>query len=138
IGVGGETTPTMRTFGLFGAFVIFLGVTGLLLVPRWLRYLSLKATGELQTLLVSSMLFLLALLAHRAGYSLALGAFLLGAIVAETPQRGEVERSFEGLRHLFSTVFFVSIGMMIDVRGLFAILPWILLVSVLTIDGRAA
>lgn len=138
IGVGGETTPTMRTFGLFGAFVIFLGVTGLLLVPRWLRYLSLKATGELQTLLVSSMLFLLALLAHRAGYSLALGAFLLGAIVAETPQRGEVERSFEGLRHLFSTVFFVSIGMMIDVRGLFAILPWILLVSVLTIVGRAA
>lgn len=138
-GGGGESAPPVfETLGIFGAFVIFLGVTGLLLVPRYLRVVSLKASGELQTLLVAALLFLLALLAYHAGYSLALGAFLLGAIVAETPQRGQVDRSFEGLRHLFSTVFFVSIGMMIDIRSLFEIWPMILLISALTIVGRAA
>src|SRR5690606_40798003 len=40
----------------------------------------------------------------------------LGAIVAEMPQKVRVEKSFSGMRDLFSSVFFVSIGMMIDVR----------------------
>jgi monovalent cation:H+ antiporter-2, CPA2 family len=128
--------PIFQALGLFGAFVIFLGVTGLLLVPRFLRVISRTASAELQTLLVASLLFLLALLAHQAGYSLALGAFLLGAIVAETPQKGNVERSFEGLRHLFATVFFVAIGMMIDVRDLLAMWDLVLFVSVLTMLGR--
>lgn len=138
VGVGeGGGAPIIQTLGFFGAFVIFLGVTGLLLVPRFLRLLSRSATGELQTLLVAALLFLLALFAHQAGYSLALGAFLLGAIVAETPQRNQVDRTFEGLRHLFATVFFVSIGMMIDFRDLFEMWPVILLVSLFTILGRS-
>ena len=55
------------------------------------------------------------MLAQKAGYSLALGAFLLGIIVAETPHRHQVERTFEGMRDVFSAVFFVAIGMQIDV-----------------------
>jgi monovalent cation:H+ antiporter-2, CPA2 family len=45
---------------------------------------------------------------------LALGAFLLGAIVAETPQRPTVERAMQGMRDVFIAVFFVSIGMLLD------------------------
>ena len=66
------------------------------------------------------MLFGLAVVAHGAGYSLALGAFLLGTIVAETPHRHQVERTFEGMRDVFSAVFFVSIGLQIDVRQLWS------------------
>ena len=51
---------------------------------------------ELQTLGLAGLLFGLAVVAQRAGYSLALGAFLLGTIVAETPHRHQVERTFEG------------------------------------------
>jgi len=137
-GMGGvEEAPVLRTLGLFGAFVIFLGVTGLLLVPRFLRLVDRSATAESQTLLVAAMLFLVALLAYQAGYSLALGAFLLGAIVAETPQKGQVERTFEGLRHLFATVFFVSIGMLIDFQMLFDQWVVILFISLVAILGRA-
>lgn len=102
--------------GGFGAFVVFAGIMGLLIVPWLLRGLTRKADGELQTLATAALLFGLAIAAYRAGYSLALGAFLLGTIVAETPQRHQVERVFEGMRDVFSAVFFVSIGLQIDVR----------------------
>ena len=70
------------TLGLLGAFVALAGVAGLLAVPWLLRRLSFSANDELLTLVTAGLLFLLALLAQRAGFSLALGAFLLGAIVA--------------------------------------------------------
>jgi CPA2 family monovalent cation:H+ antiporter-2 len=56
--------------------------------------------------------------AQRAGFPLAMGAFLLGVVVAETPQRHQVERSFGGVRDIFSAVFFVAIGLQVD--------PWLL------------
>ncbi|AKC82267.1 hypothetical protein IMCC26134_04860 [Verrucomicrobia bacterium IMCC26134] len=105
-----------NTLGAFGAFVVFAGIMGLLIVPWLLRKLSLGAVEELQTLVTGALLFGLAVAAVYAGYSLALGAFLFGTIVAETPQRHQVERVFEGMRDVFSAVFFVGIGLQIDVR----------------------
>jgi monovalent cation:H+ antiporter-2, CPA2 family len=120
-----------------GAFVVLLVMAGLFLLPRLFRRLEARADPELQTIIVAGVLFLMALLAVRAGYSLALGAFLLGAIVAEMPQSRRVERSFAGMRDMFSSVFFVSIGMMIDVRLLPDVWPWVLGLSVFTLVGRA-
>ena len=106
------------TIWAFGAFVVFAGIMGLLIVPWLLRKLSVNADEELQTLATAALLFGLAIIAYRAGYSLALGAFLLGTIIAETPHRHQVERIFEGMRDVFSAVFFVGIGLQIDVRAL--------------------
>lgn len=120
LGAGGtESVADLGvTLGGFGAFVVFAGVMGLLIVPWVLRKLSVKADEELQTLAIAALLFGLAIVAHRSGYSLALGAFLLGSIVAETPHRHSVERIFEGMRDVFSAVFFVAIGLQIDVAAL--------------------
>jgi CPA2 family monovalent cation:H+ antiporter-2 len=127
-----------ETLGALGAFVVLLGVAGLLLVPWLLRRLSRNSTEEIQTLTVAGLLFLLAVLAQGAGYSLALGAFLLGAIVADTPERLRVERVFAGLRDVFSAVFFVAIGMMIEV-GVFAdIWVHVIVVALFAIVVRAA
>jgi CPA2 family monovalent cation:H+ antiporter-2 len=101
---------------MFGAFVVLAGIGGLLIVPWLLKKLSISAGEELQTVTLAGLLFGLALLADKAGYSLALGAFLLGTIVAETPHRTQVERTFEGMREVFTAVFFVAIGMQIDVK----------------------
>jgi monovalent cation:H+ antiporter-2, CPA2 family len=138
VGLGQEQDPTTvwETIGVFGAFVIFMAITGLLIIPRLLRYLGKRAGPELQTVIVGALLMLLAVFAQRAGYSLAFGAFLLGAIVAETPQRGQVENAFAGLRHVFSAVFFVAIGMLIDVAILKEVWHYILAISVLVIIGR--
>lgn len=126
------------TVGLLGAFVALAGIAGLLIVPWLLRRLSQNAAEELQTLVVAGLLLTLALLAQRAGYSLALGAFLLGAIVAETPHRTQVDRAFEGLRDVFSAVFFVAIGMEIDPRQMAVHAGLILGVAALTVVARVA
>jgi CPA2 family monovalent cation:H+ antiporter-2 len=63
----------------------------------------------------------------KTGYSLALGAFLLGAIVAETPQRPTVERAMQGMRDVFIAVFFVSIGMLLNPALL--VKNWVLILS---------
>lgn len=123
VAAGAEAAPAATpslggVVGGFGAFVVFAGVMGLLIVPWLLRRLSAKADEELQTLATAALLFGLAMVAYRAGYSLALGAFLLGTIVAETPHRHQVERVFEGMRNVFSAVFFVAIGLQIDVAEL--------------------
>lgn len=137
VGMGeGGGAPILKTLGVLGAFVIFLGVTGLLLVPRFLRLLGGSSGSELPTLMVAALLFWLSLLGYKAGYPLALGAFLLGAVVAETPQKAQVERTFEGLRYLFSAVFFVSIGMMIGFQSLLDVWEVIFFVSLITIVGR--
>lgn len=104
-----------QTLLLLGAFVVLAGIVGLLLVPWFLRRMSVAAEEELQTMLMGGLLLGLAVVAQAAGYSLALGAFLLGTIVAETPHRHQVERTFAGMRDIFSAVFFVAIGMQIDV-----------------------
>src|SRR5690606_15421749 len=79
---------------------------------------------------------LLSLIAVRAGYSLALGAFLLGAIVAEIPQRTSVEKAFTGMRDVFSSVFFVAIGMMIDLRLVLPVWPMVLGLTVFVMVVR--
>ena len=114
----GEGAHVPQTLLILGAFVVLAGIAGLLLVPWLLKRMSIAADEELQTLGIAALLFGLAVVAQAAGYSLALGAFLLGTIVAETPHRHQVERTFEGMRDVFSAVFFVAIGMQIDARQL--------------------
>ncbi len=120
--LGGANASRASEVGLsllhLGAFVAMIGVAGLILVPWFLKRMSISMDEELQTLGIAALLFGLAIFAQRAGYSVALGAFLLGIIVAETPHRHQVERTFEGMRDVFSAVFFVAIGMQIDVHEL--------------------
>lgn len=136
-GAGHGTGASLgETLGMLGAFVVLAGVGGLLLVPWLLRRMSISADEELQTLGIAAMLFGLAVVAQHAGYSLALGAFLLGTIVAETSHRHQVERTFEGMRDVFSAVFFVAIGMQIDVRELVGSAGLIVGVAAFTLLAR--
>ncbi len=135
-GAGQPAGGLVGLLGSLSAFVVLLVMAGLFLVPRLLRRLEARADPELQTIAVAGVLLLMALLAVRAGYSLALGAFLLGAIVAEMPQSRTIGRAFTGLRDIFSSVFFVSIGMMIDVRMLADVWAWVLGLGIFTLLSR--
>ena len=119
-----------------GAFVAMIGIAGLIFIPWILKKMSASVDEELQTLGLAALLFGLAILAQRAGYSLALGAFLLGIIVAETPHRHQVERTFEGMRDVFSAVFFVAIGMQIDVHEFIQAAGLIAAVAAFTLVAR--
>lgn len=135
---GAQALGILPTLGLFVGFVLVLAITGILIVPRVLHRLSRDATAELETIFVAGLLFALALIVVRAGYSLALGSFLLGAIIGETPQRAHVSRAFSGLQDLFGAIFFVAIGMSIDVRAMDGALVPILVGAGLALVARSA
>lgn len=104
-----------QTVSSFTGFVALVSLAVLMLVPRLLRGLKRVGTNELLMLLVTGLLLILGWLAIRLGYSLALTAFILGAIIGSTPQRPDIEQLFEGMRHLFGAVFFVAMGMLFNV-----------------------
>ena len=134
-GEGDEMAWAGMLAGL-SAFVVLLVSAGLFFLPKVLRRLNGRADPELQTIVVAGVLLALAWLAAWVGYSPALGAFLLGTMVAEMPQRPAVEKAFAGLRDMFSSVFFVAIGMMIEVELLAEVGMWALGLGVFTIVVR--
>ena len=96
------------------AFLVAVLVIGLLAVPRFLNYVAKFKSNEMLLVSVLGLCFGVSLLAARLGYSVALGAFLIGAIIAEARQIGRIEALMEPVRDMFSAVFFVSIGLLID------------------------
>lgn len=133
---GGVSESLDQKLLLFITFVVFVVVLGMLLVPRLLRQLDRSAEGEIGTLMIVGLVLALALMAAKAGYSLALGAFILGMLIGDTPQRAQVDRIFLGLRDLFSAIFFVAVGMMIDVRLMASVWPLILILTAFTLIVR--
>ena len=97
-----------------GMFLLAMTVGGYLFVPRAIRGVAKLASPE--TLLVAGvgLCFAFALLAEKSGYSVALGAFLAGSLVAESGRHKQVEHLVAPLRDLFAAVFFVSVGTLVD------------------------
>ncbi|HMO05431.1 MAG TPA: cation:proton antiporter [Kiritimatiellia bacterium] len=113
--------PTLDLILLLSGLFVFLVaavVIGLLVVPRLLKYISRHATDETLLIVSLGLCFGLALFAVRLQFSAALGAFLIGAVVAEAREVGRVAKLMEPLRDMFCAVFFVAIGMQIDPRYL--------------------
>jgi len=83
-------------------------------VPRAIR--AIQRLNRPETTLVASVgiCFATALLAQEFGYSVALGAFLAGSLVAESGQEKQIEHLILPVRDLFGAIFFVSVGMLID------------------------
>jgi CPA2 family monovalent cation:H+ antiporter-2 len=102
------------TGGRLAAFLAGLLLVGMLTVPRLVR--TVVRLNRPETTLVASVgiCFACALLARAFGYSVALGAFLAGALVAESGVEKKIERLVKPLCDAFAAVFFVSVGMLID------------------------
>lgn len=97
-----------------GFFLILCFVVGVYLIPLFLR--KVHAWLNRETLLVVSigLCGLLVVLAERAGYSAAFGAFMMGSILAETVEAESIERVVGPVKDLFGAIFFVSVGMLVD------------------------
>src|SRR5678815_561699 len=89
-------------------------VIGLLLVPKLFRFVDRFRSEETLLIVTLGLCFGLALIALKLRYSVGLGAFIMGAIIAESHDIRRVERLTGPLRDMFSAVFFVAIGLLID------------------------
>jgi CPA2 family monovalent cation:H+ antiporter-2 len=113
-GAGLSTAMMARTVGRLVLFLIGLVGGGLLIVPAAMR--RIVRLGQAETTLIASIgiCFAFAVMAERAGYSVALGAFLAGSLVAESGAVESIGDLVVPVRDLFAAVFFVSVGMMIE------------------------
>ncbi len=125
--------------GSIWILILFLSsviVVGLLILPKLLDYFSSFNNDELLIVPLVGICFGVALLASHVGLSMALGAVLIGAIASESRA---VQRSHEliaPLRHVFSAVFFVAIGLMLDPAMLMKYWSPVLIVSCTVILGK--
>jgi CPA2 family monovalent cation:H+ antiporter-2 len=124
------------TLGKMAGFLVGTLVAGLIVVPRAMRFVA--KLGKVETTVVASMAscFGFALLARAFGYSVALGAFLGGALVAESGLAKEVEPLVLPLRDVFVAVFFVSAGMLIEPAAVWNNVGTILLFSAVLVVGK--
>ena len=96
----------------FFLVVWFLG--GIFIVPTILRWSRKFMTEETLTVFSVGLCFLMVVLANLAGFSSALGAFIMGSILAETLEAEAIHKVTTPIKNLFGAVFFVSVGMMVD------------------------
>lgn len=97
-----------------GVFLLFSFVVGIYLIPSFLK--KARSFMNDETLLITSIGLCLGMvmIATKAGFSAALGAFIMGSILAETIEAENIEHLVKPVKNLFGAIFFVSVGMLID------------------------
>ncbi len=129
-------TALALTVGRLAAFLIGLIAIGLLIVPRAVR--AITRLNRPETTLVASLgfCFAVALLAMQFGYSVALGAFLAGTLIAESGEAKQIEHLVNPVKDVFAAIFFVSVGMLIDPALVVKYWAAILVLTVVVIVGK--
>lgn len=135
---GGGLSAGAFVFSLAGLGVFFLSVLvlGLVFVPRLLSSAGKTGDDESLLLVLLGCCFFVSYFAYRFDYSLALGAFLVGIVGGSSPVHDRLERLVDPLKSMFSAVFFVSIGLLIDPAEMWNNAPEILLVSAVVVCGK--
>jgi glutathione-regulated potassium-efflux system protein KefB len=103
-----------KALGVAGALV-GIGVIGRMLVPYTLAWTARRTELGIFGLIVLAGVLAAALLSDKAGLDMAMGAFLLGVLLADSDYRHQIEANVEPLKRVFMGLFFFAVGMSIDV-----------------------
>ena len=122
--------------GKLAAYLLFWFAAGLFLIPTLLRVCKQHLNDETLTIVSLGLCLGMVLLAEGAGFSSALGAFVMGSILAETVEAEKIEHLLSPIKNMFGAVFFVSVGMMIDPALLLKYWLPISLITLLVICGQ--
>ena len=131
-----EVGKVVDTTARLGIFLVVVLVLGLLAVPRLLRYVGRFKSNEMLLITVLGLCFGVSLLAVKLDYSVALGAFVIGAVIAESREIHRIEALTEPVRDMFSAVFFVAIGLLIDPKVLAQHWLPVLVITVAVVVGQ--
>ena len=111
-----EGSQMLQSILQLGLYLVLWFTVGLYFIPLALR--KLKPLMNSETLLIVSLAlcFGMVVAASAAGFSAAFGAFVMGSILAETVEAEAIEHLVAPVKNLFGAIFFVSVGMMVDVN----------------------
>lgn len=109
-----EGTQMLTSILQLGFFLVLWFVVGIYLIPLFLR--KLKPLMNEETLLITALAlcFGMVVFASAVGFSAAFGAFVMGSILSETVEAKKIERLVGPVKNLFGAIFFVSVGMMVN------------------------
>ncbi len=130
LGVEGGALVDVLAVAFFkaAAMLFFLFTVGKWLINPWFNLVAKQKSRELFVMNVLMITLLLAFATHLAGLSYALGAFIAGMLISETRYRYQVESDISPFRDILLGVFFISVGMLIDLDQILLHITSILLV----------
>ena len=129
----GDLGPLVVKLVLFLLSVLILGGV---LAPRLIRRVGRFHSSEMLLIVGLALCFGLALVADRLGLSAAAGAFIIGAVLGDVDYSEDLVRNMAPVRDVFAALFFVSIGMLIDVSEVGGFILPALLVTLVFICGK--
>ncbi|MBQ9363273.1 MAG: cation:proton antiporter, partial [Bacteroidaceae bacterium] len=138
IAVKNEFQGTALVFQIF-TLLVYLGfwfISGILLIPTFLAKFKKYLNDETLTIFSIGLCLGMVMLAVGAGFSSALGAFVMGSILAETVEAERIEHLVQPMKNIFGAIFFVSVGMMINPEMLLKYWPQILIITTIVILGQ--
>jgi CPA2 family monovalent cation:H+ antiporter-2 len=124
------------TLGRLGLFLLLLMVGGMLVIPRAIN--AALAFRRAETTLVAALgiCFGLAVLSVAAGYSVALGGFIAGTLVAESGKHRIIEENIRPVRDLFTAIFFVAVGMLFEPGVMLVAWPAVVALTLVVLLGK--
>jgi len=117
-------------------FLALWFILGIFLVPTLLKQARKLIDSETLLLLSIGLCLGMVVLATQVGFSAELGAFIMGSIFAETTSAEKIEHLLKGVKDLFGAIFFVSVGMMIDLNAIWEYKVPVIVITLLTIFGK--
>ncbi len=117
-------------------FLILWFIVGIYVLPTFLKRIKKLVDDEILLILSMGLCLGMVLIAVKVGFSAELGAFVMGSMLAETMAAEKVEHTLKSVRDLFAAIFFVSIGMMINVEQMVQYAFPILIITLVTLLGK--
>lgn len=117
-------------------FLVLWFIGGIFLVPSFLKATKKLMNDETMLIVSIALCLLMVMLAVKVGFSPALGAFIMGSVLAETTQAEKIEHLTKSVKDLFAAIFFVSVGMLIEPGILIDYAVPILVITIATILGK--
>ncbi len=111
-----EGTQMLESILQLGLYLVLWFTVGLYFIPLALRKLKPLMNNETLLITALALCFGMVVAASAAGFSAAFGAFVMGSILAETVEAETIEHLVAPVKNLFGAIFFVSVGMMVDVN----------------------
>ena len=127
-----EGMEMVYSIGKLLFFLLLWFLTGIYIIPTFFRRTRLLMGDETLLIVSLGLCFLMVVFATAVGFSSALGAFVMGSILAETIEAEKIERLVKPVKDLFAAIFFVSVGMMVD-PGMIAQYIWPIVIITLTV-----
>ena len=130
-----EGSELLMSIGKLVFFLVIWFTVGVYVIPSFFKWSRRLINDEILLVVAMGMCFLMAVFSVYSGFSMALGAFVMGSILAGTCEAEHIERLVKPVKDLFGAVFFISVGMMVDTGIIAQYAGTIATLSVVVIAG---